>query len=564
MASILVVDDEVVIRELFSIWLEETGHQVRAAGSVAAARELLDAAPADVLVSDVRMAQSTGIDLLNWAVEHAPGMPVVLVTGRPAVETAVDALRIGAYDYLVKPVDQPDLLRVVERAYNHCRLLREKQRLEVENQRYRRQLEESVSSRTDALKRRNQQLLLINEVSAALNAARDLQELYVRTVESIHQTFGYADASLFSVDERSQRFRLEAMATEAEGGPVVAGYEQPLDAGLLGVVYRDGDPHVSNDVSRETSFVAVPGRSDIVAEAILPVRVDDKIVALLAVSESRPDAFDDVDQMVLRTLAEHLGVAVANARLYTRLADALEAREQMLANVSHELRSPLSVISAWAEMLSDGTLGVLEEDPHQASENILVSAHHLTHLVDLLLTFQRLDREEMPMSRVVIPQLLHEAAVSWRPILERDGLGLELSVDEDVAPVIGSIDYLRQVLNNLFDNARKFSPDGGCARVYAAQRDGRVLVSVVDEGVGVPPEKLERLFERFYQADGGMTRRFEGMGLGLSLSHEIIRRHGGSIWAVSEGEGKGLTISFSLPVAGPNSGEFAELPDILG
>jgi len=564
-AVIVVVDDEVVVRELFSIWLEEAEHQVRAVGSVSAAQAVLLERPADVLVTDVRMAHSSGIDLLNWAAKHVPGMPVVLVTGRPAVGSAVDALRLGAYDYLVKPVDQPGLLRVVERAFNHGRLLREKQRLEAENERYRMQLEESVDARTEALRIRNAQLLLINEVAATINSVHELPNLYRRIVDAVHETFGYADASLFIVDERRGCFVLQAMSSESVGGVVPAGYEQALDRGLLGLVYANGEAMVANDVRHEHAFEDVPGRDDIRAEVILPVAVDGRTSVLLAVSESRPNAFDDIDQMVLRTLADHLGVALANAQLYTRLADALQAREQMLANVSHELRSPLAVISAWAEMLSDGTLGALEPDPHQAADNILVSAHHLTHLVNLLLTFQRLDREEMPMGAVSIPSLLAEAVASWQPILERDGVELEMRLEPEVDQVVGSADYLRQVLNNLLDNALKFSPEGGVTRLHAQRKGSWVRITVCDEGVGVEPEKLERLFERFYQADGGMTRRFEGMGLGLSLSQEIVRRHEGRIRADSEGEGKGLTVTIELPAydGGPLPGGDL-LPDLLG
>ena len=129
-------------------------------------------------------------------------------------------------------------------------------------------------------------------------------------------------------------------------------------------------------------------------------------------------------------------------------------------------------------------------------------------------------------------RLLVEASVaSWRPILERENITLSFEVGDDIGYVNGNEDYLRQVLNNVLDNARKFSPEGGTTRVIVKRVQDGVQVTVADDGVGVEPERLARLFERFYQVDGGMTRRFEGMGLGLSLSHEIVRRHGGRIWA---------------------------------
>ena len=327
-ASILVVDDEIVVRELFSIWLEEAGHRVRVAGTVGAAQALLDEESADVLVSDVRMTQGTGLDLLSWAREHAPDMPVVLVTGRPAVETAVDALRLGAYEFLTKPVDQTDLLRVIERAVSHWRLVQEKRRLEEENTNYRRHLEEQVGQRTRALKRRNQQLLLINDIADTINTLNDQDTLYGRVVDAVRETFGYSDVSVFSIDRVNERLVLEAIASkDAVASAKPKSYSQSMDVGLLGRVVREGAHVIANDVTRVDEYIEVPGRPSIRSEAVFPVRVGDELVALLAVSENRPGAFDDVDGMVLKTLVDHLNVAIWKcSALYTTPGSAHGAR----------------------------------------------------------------------------------------------------------------------------------------------------------------------------------------------------------------------------------------------
>lgn len=544
----MVADEEIVVRELFSIWLEAAGHRVRVAGTREAAQALLDEDQTDVLVSDVGMAHGRGLGLLKWTQEHAPEMPVILITGQPAIESAVDALRLGAYEILVKPVDQTDLLRVIEQAVTYRRLVLEKRRLEEENEQYRKHLEEQVDLRTRALNRRNQQLLLINDIAKTINTLKDLETLYNRVVEAIRETFGYAYVSLFSLDRVEQRLALEAISSkDAAASTELRQYSQALSVGLLGRVVREGAPVIANDVKRYEEFLKIPGTPSIRSEALLPVRDGDELVAVLVVSEVRPGAFDDVDVMVLETLVDHLNVAIGNVRLLTQLQEALMARDQMLANVSHELRSPLAVISAWAEMLSDETLGPLNDDARHAASNILTNAHHLTHLVNLLLMFQRLDREQMPTRPIMLRSLVVASASSWLPILEREGIQLSVEVGEEVGLVMGNEDYLRQVLNNLLDNVRKFSPDGGAALVRVERVPEGVQVTVIDGGVGVEPDRLSRLFERFYQVDGGMTRHFEGMGLGLSLSHEIIRRHGGRIWAESDGVGRGLRVHFVLP-----------------
>jgi len=555
LARIVVVDDELAIRELFAYWLDDAGHCVLAAASASEAQDVLRAEPADVLLTDISMADASGIDLLNWSRQHDPDMPVVLVTGKPGVDTAVDALRLGAYDYLVKPVSDVDLLRVVDRAVTHRRLLRERQQLEEKNRRYQEQLEEQVALRTATLRRRNRQLLLLQKVTDQINALEDVESLYRRLVGTVHGTFGYADVSIFAVDWDSDSAKLVAAAGDHQH-TWPPGFRQPIDEGLVGKAVRESAYVLANDVSVSDQYVEVADRG-VKSEAAFPIRRDSQVSAVLLVSETQPNAFDDTDVMVLRTLTEHLGVVVSNAELYAKLQRALHAREAMLANVSHELRSPLSVIVAWAEMLSEEALGPVSEEVKRAAANILDSAEHLTHLVNLLLTFQRLDRDELPMEPVGVRKWLEDTVSAWRPVFDRAGLTLALDVERGVGLVMGNEAYLQQVLNNLLDNVRKFTPPGGEAVVSARRAGDDVVISVRDDGIGVHPDKLGDLFERFYQVDSGEARRYGGMGIGLSVSKEIVSRHGGRIWAESAGEGEGLAVLLALPTADIESGERA-------
>lgn len=545
MARIIVVDDELAIRELFGAWLGETGHDVCVAASAADAQAHVRAEPVDVVLTDISMADTSGIDLLMWSRQHDPDVPVVLVTGKPGVDTAVDALRLGAYDYLVKPVGQHDLILVAERAADHRQLLRERKQLAEKNRRYQEQLEEKVAERTRILRRRNRQLVLLQKVTDEISALGGDAPPYQRVVDTVHATFGYADVSVFSVDWDTESVHLVAGAGDFkhvwEGG-----YRQSTDVGLIGVALRKATYVVADDVATSDAYLQVEGRR-VGSEGVFPIRRDDEVSAVLLVSEAEPRAFDDTDVMVLRTLADHLGVVTANAELYAQLESALSARESMLANVSHELRSPLSVISAWAEMLYEEALGPMSDEARDAAANILSSAEHLTHLVNLLLTFQRLDRDTLQTATVGVRTWLNEALSAWQPIFERAEVELTLDVSSGVGALRGSEPYLQQVLNNLLDNARKFTPPGGHVRVSARRDAGDVVVSVADDGIGVAPDKLAGLFERFYQVDAGETRQYGGMGLGLSVSQEIVERHRGRIWAESCGEGQGLTVFVCLP-----------------
>ncbi len=549
MAKVLLVDDDEIVRELYGAWLENSGYQVLIAGSADEARARLEHTDIDVVVSDIRMAHETGIDLLAWVRQRDPDLPVILVTGVPALETAVEAVRRQAYDYLVKPVQENILIRTVKRAVEHRQLILEKQRLERENLQYQMHLEALVAQRTAAVQQRTRQLMLLHEVAHTIARIREEQELYENVVELTQRMFGYASVSVFVVDWHHNVLKRVAISSSRQG--VHAPYTQSLDRGLLGKVAREGQALVANDTSQFPEFIPCPD-VQCQAEAIFPIRLDGQVVALLHVAEDERDVFDETDEIVLRTLSEYLSISVANARLFHQLQEALKAREEILNNVSHELRTPLTIIRGYAELLLEGVIGDIDEETREVVDIMLQQTQHLTYLVDQLVAFRKLEREGITLEEVNFGEWLRHAVASWQPVMEEAGLSLMLDVGQDLGYVWGNLDYLTQVINNLLDNARKFSEPGQRVTVRAWRDDSAVYVSVQDEGQGVPPDQLERIFERFYQVDGGITRQFAGMGLGLALVKEIIERHNGRVWAESDGEGQGLTVTFTLPLARPS------------
>lgn len=548
MAKVLLVDDDEIVRELYGAWLENSGYQVLTAGSADEARAVLENADVDVVVSDIRMAHETGIDLLAWVRQHDPDLPVILVTGVPALETAVEAVRRQAYDYLVKPIQENILTRSVKRAVEHRQLTREKQRLERENLQYQMHLEALVAQRTAALQQRTRQLMLLHEVAHSIARIREEQALYEQVVELTQRMFGYASVSVYTVDWNHNVLKRVAISSPRQSAHPP--YTQSLDRGLLGKVAREGRPLVANDVSQYSEFIPCPD-VQCQAEAIFPIRQDGKVIALLHVAEDEKDVFDETDEIVLRTLSEYLSISVANARLFHQLQEALKAREEILNNVSHELRTPLTIIRGYAELLLEGVIGSIDEETREVVDIMLQQTKHLTYLVDQLVAFRKLEREGITLERVNFGEWLRHAVAPWQPVMEEAGLSLQLEIGKDLGYVWGNLDYLTQVINNLLDNARKFSETGQRVIVRAWREESTVYVSVQDEGQGVPPDQLERIFERFYQVDGGITRQFAGMGLGLALVKEIIERHNGRVWAESDGEGQGLTVTFTLPLASP-------------
>ncbi len=297
------------------------------------------------------------------------------------------------------------------------------------------------------------------------------------------------------------------------------------------------------------------------AEVIVPIFFEKEFIGFFTLGPRKGQSVYSRQDLrrSLPMLANQIAIVLNNSLLYAEvqakaeeLARANEELQELdkmkteiIQNVSHELRTPLTLIMGYAELLSEGILSTPAE-VQEAGRLIEEHAEHLKRLVEQLLAFQRLERSAMEMKPFDVRKWLEEVIKAWRPALNKAHLSLRARVNEDVGYALGNTAYLRQVLDNLLDNARKFSQPGGTITLSAWRENHTVYISVKDEGIGVPPDKLDRLFDRFYQVDGSPRRRYGGMGIGLALCKEIVTRHGGRIWAESEGVGKGLTVTFTL------------------
>jgi two-component system phosphate regulon sensor histidine kinase PhoR len=231
----------------------------------------------------------------------------------------------------------------------------------------------------------------------------------------------------------------------------------------------------------------------------------------------------------------------------TRVRRLETVRRDFISNVSHELRTPLASLKALTETLRDGALA----DPKAARRflgQIETEVDALTQMATELLELSRIESGQVPLERKAVPAvaLLLSAAERMRAQVERAGLVLRIESAQDVPEVLADPPRLEQVLVNLIHNAVKFTRPGGEV-VLAAQTDSDfVCFSVCDNGVGIPAEDLERIFERFYKAD--RARSSGGTGLGLSISRHLVEAHGGRIW-VESAEGQGSTFYFTIPIS---------------
>ncbi len=266
----------------------------------------------------------------------------------------------------------------------------------------------------------------------------------------------------------------------------------------------------------------------------------------LAVREARAWTREEV--ILVEEIGTEMGMAVERLRLIADLEEALRAKDEMIQNVSHELRTPLTMILGYTELLQEGILGDLNDDQREALSIVHRNAGRLRFMIDRLLLLQMLDERTLERSWFSPTAWLEEVYKRWLPEYQQHNVNLVLHVHDPLPNIYGDRHLLDEVMDNLLHNAQKFSPQGGTVRVRAWVEKEELYIAVSDEGVGIPPDKLDRIFDRFYQVSQGLSRRFDGMGIGLALCREIVELHGGRIWAESEGEGKGSTFYVALPL----------------
>ena len=230
------------------------------------------------------------------------------------------------------------------------------------------------------------------------------------------------------------------------------------------------------------------------------------------------------------------------------LQDLNRLRNQLVQNVSHELRTPLTLIQGYTELLLNEGLGQLEPAQRRALKTMEEYIRTLSHLIYNLTALRTFPRETLALMPVSIVEIVGQLLEEEKQLARSAGVSFNTDLPDDLPPVLGDRERLDLVFHHLIDNAIKFSPNGGDVHIRAWADEEWVYISVKDEGIGIAPEHLDRIFERFYQIDGSTTRRFGGMGVGLALVWEIVEAHGGTVEVESE-PGKGSNFTVRLPQA---------------
>lgn len=259
---------------------------------------------------------------------------------------------------------------------------------------------------------------------------------------------------------------------------------------------------------------------------------------------------------MLKELRLRIKLEEANRELtemYQELKSVDEMRNSIISNVSHELKTPVTIA------LNACELALEENDPESLREFLAMireALHRLNMNIDTLLEYAKIQSGDLKLrfEPVNLPPVIQKVAKEFRPMVMKKKLEIHTEMPHVMPLVRGSREHIKLVLRNLIGNAIKFNIEGGSIVISVKEHGNFVEICVSDTGIGIPPEKLDRIFERFYQVDSSSTRRHGGIGLGLAIVKDVVQAHGGEISVESE-PGKGSRFCFTLPVWREDGGE---------
>jgi signal transduction histidine kinase len=396
------------------------------------------------------------------------------------------------------------------------------------------------------------QLARLVEVSVTLNSTLDLDQLLRFILDTAVSVLECEAASIMLYDDRQQQLFFTA-STDATAAKL-AEMPIPMDNSIAGNIFRDNRPVVIQDAAADPRHYApVSAKMGLQVRSILgvPMAIQTRPTGVLEAVNKKEGIFGDGDIELLTIIANQAAVAIHNAQLVQELKAANKElsnldklKNDFMAVASHELRTPLGIILGYASFLKEEAQGDLTD----LVDSVLNAAVRLQTLVEDMTNMSYMVAREVDlyMEPVEIQSIIERAGDKIQSTVDarQDDLVLQLAKE----PVWVKADpKLETVFLNILNNAVRFTPDPGVILVWMETTACEVLVKIQDNGIGIPADKLERIFDQFYQVEDHMTRHYGGLGLGLSISRAIAELHGGRIWAESDGPGKGSTFTVALP-----------------
>ncbi|TKJ30196.1 MAG: hypothetical protein CEE40_05990 [Chloroflexi bacterium B3_Chlor] len=522
---ILIVDDDPDVVEFCARILRLAGYQVKGTMSGLEAIEAVRRERFELVLTDIKMPGMDGLEMVRAIRQIDPSIVAVTMTGHGTMEMAVQALRMGTDDFVIKPFALDELKEVIASALAKERLQRENVRLRA--------------------------LIPLYELSKAFMSMTNLQELLQEIVQVSCQETGADRASLMLLSEDDETLTIQAAIGLSE--EVIKTTATKLGEGIAGRVALQGEPLVLDSRSPPGEEFEKLMKLDQISSAIcIPLTVRNELIGVLNLSklgdESPP--FTTGSVQLTSVLAGQAAIAIKNAYLFEEIQQAysdlkrLDKLKSEFINVaSHELRTPLAILLGYASLLEEQTTDTTRKYVLPIIQNALRLRKLLTDMLNLrYLEAGEMDLELEPVQfSEVVDAVLEDLGF----LADEKGEVVMIEIGQDLPSIWADKGKLHLILSNLISNAIKFTPEGGEIAITALAEDDELTVAVRDTGVGIASEEYDRIFDRFYQVEDSLTRRHLGLGLGLSIVKELVELHQGRVWVESQTE-EGSTFYFTI------------------
>ena len=545
-------------------FLSDAGFAVDTAGSTEElAREIERGAAAALIASEA--LDDGGITLLREVLDRQPpwsDLPLLVFVSPadPSRAAALEVLGPRAHLTLVdRPIQVATLLSAVRAALRVRSRQYELQRLLVEL------ADTAARERLHA-----ERLAALAHASVSIASARSLEDILKLIT---NQARALLDAP----------FAVTRVAATGAGEPIIT-FSCAAECDPWRAAFATTDEAMLNQLCQPFRFAAADRRRTAFDASLrhsgadrLPhnaigmglVGEKGECIGFIVVCDDARDEFNAGDEAVVTQLAQMASAAVQRAQLYFEAQEANRAKDDFLATLAHELRTPMTAVLGWVQMLKDGDL---EPDVvGDAIDMIESSTKVQSHLIEDLLDVSRVIAGKLKIqpASVHLGEVIERVLATFRNAAAAQEVNLTSTVSDESLAVWADSTRLQQVVWNLLSNALKFTPAGGRVHVSLGREGASAAIRVKDTGEGIAPELLPHVFERFRQAERGTMKSHAGLGLGLAIVRHLVELHGGTVEAFSHGPGRGAEFVVSLPLSPVHPADVQEiaadaLPELSG
>jgi len=420
----------------------------------------------------------------------------------------------------------------------------------LENARLYTQTDQTLAARVD-------ELSVMQRIDRELNASLDVARAMRITLDwAMRQS--QADAGVIGINQSdgillmaAQGYNGELDAFPDQVLPVdIPSIQKSIDSGQPGTLLITGQ---APEKSRQKSILLNEG----LAQAVIPITREIEVIGVIILENKSPISYPGETISFLTRLSDHAAIAISNAQLYTAVQAANLAKSEFVSFVSHELKTPMTSIRGFTDLLAAGVVGQVNEAQGNFLTTIRSNVDRMATLVSDLADVSRIEanRLRLDFQAVDLVELIDEIKRSAHTLIDSKDQVLELDIPSDLPNLWGDRTRLIQVLTNLINNAHKYTPSGGTILVSAQFTEHQwdadnspmvVHISVQDNGIGINPEDQKKIFQKFFRADDQKVRDIPGTGLGLNITKTLVEMQGGKIWFESA-PNQGTTFHFTVP-----------------